>query len=101
VSAHLPQLRAVYNLSTRAFVRVILQYQLTDRDPAAYLDPVEDRSQTLFSQLLFAYQASPQTLLYVGYSDGRDGITPLDGAEVPLRLTSRTFFVKASYAWRP
>jgi hypothetical protein len=101
VTAHLPQLRAVYNLSARAFLRAIVQYRLTVNNPDAYRDPMEDRRENLFTQLLFAYEANPQTLLYLGYWDGRDGLTALDGSVVPLTLTSRTFFVKASYAWRP
>lgn len=101
VAAHLPQLRAVYNLNARTFVRAIVQYRLTDRNPAAYPDPVDDRSQTLFTQLLFAYEANPQTLLYLGYADGRDGVTAADGSTTPLTLTSRTFFAKLGYAWRP
>ncbi|MGE3525734.1 MAG: DUF5916 domain-containing protein [Gemmatimonadales bacterium] len=101
VSANLAQVRAVYNMSARTFVRAILQYRFTDRNPAAYSTPVDDREQNLFSQLLFSYEANPQTLLFVGYSEGRDGLTATDGAVVPLTLASRTFFVKASYAWRP
>lgn len=101
VTAQLSQLRAVYNLSARTYVRAIVQYRFTDRNPAAYVDPVEESAQSLFSQLLFAYEANPQTLVFLGYSDGRDGVTEADGSVIPLTLASRTFFVKLSYAWRP
>lgn len=101
VTAHLPQARVVYNINERAFLRAIAQYRVTDRNPAAYADRVDDREERLFSQLLFAYEANPQTLFFLGYSDGREGVTDADGVAVPLTLRTRTFFVKLSYALRP
>ncbi|MGE0554782.1 MAG: DUF5916 domain-containing protein [Gemmatimonadales bacterium] len=101
VAAHLPQLKAVYNLSARAYARVIAQYQVTHRNPAAYLAPVVERETGLLSSLLLAYQVDPQTLLFVGYSEGRSGSIEPDGARLPFGLATRTFFVKASYARRP
>lgn len=101
VTAHLPQLRAVYNLNATTFFRVIAQYQNTDRNPEVYTDTVNANERNLLLQLLFAYEASPQTLLYLGYADNRFGFADTEQSVVPLTLTSRTFFLKLSYAWLP
>lgn len=101
VTAHLPQLRAVYNFNATTFVRAIAQYQNTDRNPDAYASTVNTNQRQVFLQLLFAYEANPQTLLYLGYADDRLGFAIPDESVVPLTLASRTFFVKMSYAWLP
>jgi hypothetical protein len=100
VASHLPQLRAVYNLDAHTLLRAILQYRATGRDTAAYAVPVAADEQHLFLQLLLAYEPSPQTVLFVGYADDRDGLTDPSG-RTPLTMRSRTFFVKLGYAWRP
>ncbi len=98
--ANLVQLRLAYHLGLRAFVRAILQYQAVRRDPALYQptgegeSPIPPRSRGLLSQLLFSYKVNPQTLLFVGYSEGRIGETGL-----PLTQTDRTVFLKLGYAW--
>jgi hypothetical protein len=73
--------------------------------PTATRPPSGSRStrsgQHLFNRLPFAYEANPQTLVYLGYADDRDGVTEADGRVIPVRLTGRVFFAKLSYAWRP
>jgi hypothetical protein len=101
VSAHLPQIRAVYNFNAKTFVRAIGQLRDTDRDAAAYAIPVRVSQRHAFLQLLLAHEASPQTVVFVGYGDDRSGFTDVDHSVTPLALTRRTFFVKLSYAWRP
>ena len=93
-TANLTQLRAVYNIDTRMFVRGILQYTDIARDPTHFVDPVDREVDTLFSQLLFSYKLNPETVLFVGYSDNSLGLQ-----DVSLTRTDRTLFVKIGYAW--
>ncbi|HUF78067.1 MAG TPA: DUF5916 domain-containing protein [Thermoanaerobaculia bacterium] len=94
LEANLTELRAVYNLSTRTFVRAIFQYFDLQQDPALFTFPVEPRVEDLFTQLLFSYKVNPQTVLFLGYSDARLGLE-----DVSLTQTARTFFAKIGYAW--
>ncbi len=83
VTGHLPQARVVVNLSRQVSLRANAQYRVTDRNPAAFTTPVEPSHRHLFGRLLFAYEANPQTLFYLGYTDDRDGLTQPDGTTVP------------------
>jgi hypothetical protein len=97
--AGLTEVRAVYHLNVRTFVRAILQYTDVTRDPGLYQFPVPERSRRFFSQYLFSYKLNPQTVVFVGYSD-----TYLGGREtttIDLTQTNRTFFMKVGYAWLP
>lgn len=86
--------KVVYQFTARTFLRTILQYSSILRDPALWLEPVEERSRELFAQLLFSYTLNPQTVVYLGASEGREG-----GDEVALTARDRTLFVKLGYAW--
>ncbi|HUP48650.1 MAG TPA: DUF5916 domain-containing protein, partial [Thermoanaerobaculia bacterium] len=68
------ELRLVYNFNVRSFVRAIAQHQDTERDPSLFRFPVQRRTESLFSQLLFSYKLNPQTVLFLGYSDSHLGI---------------------------
>jgi hypothetical protein len=93
--ANLAQLKVVYNLNVRTFVRAILQYTDITRDPALYTFPVAGRARHLFSQYLFSFKLNPQTVIFCGYSDNAtSGVTNID-----LQRQNRTFFVKLGYAW--
>ena len=94
--ARLTQASAVQHLTPRTFVRVILQYRDTSRDPRLYRAPVGASSRQLFSQWLFSYKVNPQTVFLAGYSDRASGTDLLD-----LARTDRTFFLKVGYAWLP
>lgn len=98
-SAQITQLRVVYQLNIRTFVRAILQYTDISRDPSLYLhQTVGPQSERLFPQLLFSYKLNPQTVFFAGYSgSGRGG--EIDGVDVGLTEADRTFFVKIGYAW--
>jgi len=93
-TAHLLQGRLIYNISTRLFLRLILQYQDIGRDPAMYGFPVDTSSRDLFSQLLFSYKINSQTVLFLGYSDNSFGARGID-----LVRYDRTLFLKIGYAW--
>ncbi len=96
--AELTDLRVTWQFNLRSFVRVTLQRQDIDRNVALYaLQTTEPRSQSLGTQLLYAYKLNPQTLLYAGYSDNRLE----DLVSGRLEQTGRTLFLKLSYAWTP
>lgn len=100
-TANLTQLRTVYNFSPRSYVRAIVQYRRTDRDPARFVDPVDRMTEGLFGQLLYAYKLNPQTVFFLGYAQEGSGIEDAQRARVPLTVQGQTFFVKLGYAWRP
>ena len=95
-TANVTEMRLVYQLNRRAFVRAIIQRVDYDRNAAVYtLAPGTDET-SLLSQLLFSYKLNPRTVLFLGYSDnyyGQDGDAP--------RQTDRTVFAKVGYAWTP
>ena len=101
VDAYLSEVRTAYSFTARAFLRAIVQHRATDRNAAAYSVPVDRFRRTTFVQFLFGYEVRPQTLFYIGYSDDRVGLRDHEDLVVPLTQTSRTFFAKLSYAWRP
>jgi hypothetical protein len=92
----LAELRATYQLNVRSFLRVISQYQDLRNDPALFTFAVPARSRELFNQLLFSYKLNPQSVLFLGYSDGHFG----DGAhDAALSQANRTLFAKIGYAF--
>ena len=92
--ANLTQLRVVYQINVRTFVRTIFQYRSIERDPALYVDEVDAMTERLFTQFLFSYKLNPQTVLFVGYADNRDGDELID-----LTERNRTLFFKFGYAF--
>jgi len=92
--ANLGQIKALYHINVRTFVRAILQYTDISRDPDLYLFPVEQRTRRFFSQYLFSFKLNPQTVIFAGYSDNAAGMEGVD-----LQQQNRTFFVKLGYAW--
>ncbi|GMR13744.1 MAG: DUF5916 domain-containing protein [Gemmatimonadota bacterium] len=100
--ATLTQVRAVYNFSPRSFVRVIVQYRDTNRNPEQFENSRIDRSRTaLFTQFLFSYKVNPQTVLFLGYSDNRNAFTDFQFREIGLTQANRSLFLKLGYAVRP
>lgn len=101
VVANLFQTRAVYNFSTRSFVRAIVQVRAADRTSELYRDPVDERNGEVFVQLLYSFKLNPESVLFVGYTDDLRAaaarlVDPLD-----FQRRRRSFFLKMSYAWRP
>ncbi|HEX9691948.1 MAG TPA: DUF5916 domain-containing protein, partial [Gemmatimonadales bacterium] len=88
-TANLAQSRIFLHFSTRAHVRAVVQFQDVRRNLAEFPFPVPNKSQSLFTQLLFSYKLNPQTVAFLGYSDDRAGLT-----DVALTQTGRTFFAK-------
>jgi hypothetical protein len=90
-SANVSYLRTTYQFTRRAFLRAILQYESTDVNEPIYDDIDED---ALATQILFSYKINPQTVFYLGYSDGHYGTD-----DFCLPQTDRTIFAKIGYAW--
>jgi hypothetical protein len=95
-TANLFQVRGFYHLNLRTLVRVIVQAQQVNYNPAAYDFPIGERDRSLRTQFLFSYKLNPQTVAFLGYSDTRTGTDTID-----LTQQGRTFFVKLGYALRP
>ena len=94
--ASITELRTVYQINSRAFIRLIAQYTDTFQNQDLYEEEVVQESKELFGQLLFSYRIDARTALYLGYSP--DYLEEYDSG---LVKTSETFFLKLSYAWTP
>jgi hypothetical protein len=92
--ANVPQMWAVWQFNTRSFVRVILQYTDIQRNPDLYLDEVDPVSRDFFMQLLFSYKVNPQTVAFLGYSEGG-----VEDQDIPMTTTNRSIFFKLGYAF--
>ncbi len=92
-TAEVERLRASYNFTARAFLRVIGQYVETRRDPALYLQETARRDASFGGSALLAYKLNWQTVVFLGYGDNR----ALSEAQT-LERSDRQFFLKLSYA---
>jgi len=92
-TANRDYLRMVYQLNRRTFLRLILQYVSEDFDPDLYIEEHAAGRRQVLTQFLFSYKINPQTVLYLGYSDGYKG-----NDEYAVKQDSRTFFAKIGYA---
>ena len=93
-TAQVERLRATWTFSSRAFMRLIGQYQQTRRDPSLYTFGVNAKSANASGSALLAYKLNWQTVFYLGYGDQHDYSSGSDNLE-PM---SQQFFAKASYA---
>ena len=93
-TAHVPELRFVYQRDTRTLLRAILQYTGVGRNPLLYAASRNRQSRDLFAQLLASYKVNAQTALYFGYSSGASG-----SDQFALTHANQTLFAKFSYAW--
>jgi hypothetical protein len=94
-TAQVQRLKATYNFSARAFLRLIGQYVSTRRDPTLYKVSVPARDGGFSGSALFSFRLNWQTALFLGYGDDRS-LTEV-GA---LVRSDRQFFLKLSYAFQ-
>ncbi len=92
--AKVPQMSAIWQFNTRTFVRAIVQYTDVSRNPTLYEDEVEALDRDFFVQLLFSYKVNPQTVAFLGYSEGAQQTT-----DIPMTTIGRAVFAKIGYAW--
>jgi hypothetical protein len=119
--ARLLDARVSWQLDPRQRLRLSVQASDIERDQALYrfpreqcpfepadpavpvcTIPVRTLSRDVAAQLLYSYKLNPRTALYAGYSHGafdidREG----DALQDPLVDSSRSVFLKLSYAWQP
>jgi hypothetical protein len=94
-TAQIERLKATYNFTARAYLRLIGEYLDVNRDPDLYTFPVSSQSGSFAGSALFAYQLNWQTVLFVGYGDDR-----LQNRLGDLERAGRVAFVKISYAFQ-
>ena len=85
----------------RSILKLVVQYTDIDKDADMYnYDDIDDRpdetNRHFSTQLIYSYKINPQTLFFIGYSDG--GYQDDNLAE--LKRDQRTIFTKFSYAWQ-
>jgi hypothetical protein len=93
-TAQLIEARLLYHINLKTFVRAILQWRDVERSPENYVVEVDPKSELLFTQLLFSYKLTPQSVVFLGYSDNYLGDERID-----LTQSDRTFFAKVGYTW--
>ena len=86
--------RITYNFSNKSLVRLIRSQTSINRNVNNYIyDNVEPVYKNYATQLIYSYKINPQSLLFVGYSDG--GYSPENYIEAIKQ--GHTFFMKISY----
>ena len=93
-TANVGQLSAAYQFNTRVFIRALTQYVDYDYNADLYVDEQDPEYQRVFLQLLFSYKLNPRTVLFLGYSENREG-----DHQVDLAAGERSLFAKIGYAW--
>jgi hypothetical protein len=108
-SADIPRLRTQYQFSKSLFARVILQYDLSERqglrDPTTGLPiAIDDEITTdadrgrFLTQILVSYEPSPRTVFFIGWSRQMEGDRTFALGEMdPI---NEGFFAKLSYLLR-
>ncbi|MEO8432549.1 MAG: DUF5916 domain-containing protein [Acidobacteriota bacterium] len=93
-TADVARVKATWAFGPRTFVRTVVDYASTSRDPTLYRSPVAAREGSLLASALFAVKVNWQTVLFVGYGDDR-----LRSERDAWMPSDRHFFLKASYAF--
>ncbi|WP_028765415.1 carbohydrate binding family 9 domain-containing protein [Shewanella colwelliana] len=95
-SANLTDIRLNWYMTINQFIRVSSIYTDIQRDPSMYLytDPQAEYAQ-LGNEVLYGYKLNPQSVFYLGYSDGMRRNDEIDS----LTRDEQTYFMKVSYAW--
>ena len=93
--------RVNYQFDLRSIIKLVVQYTDIDRNVDLYqYDNLDDRpeaTERFFStQLIYSYKINPQTLFFIGYSDGGFQDDSLEN----LERNQRSVFTKFSYAWQ-
>lgn len=97
-TANLTDMRISYQFNVNSYLKLSLVYSNVDRNIEN--NPLVDVYQTdkyLATQLIYAYKLNPQTVFFLGYSDG----SYQDDDLLSLEKEQKTFFSKISYAWMP
>ncbi|WP_372626073.1 DUF5916 domain-containing protein [Arsukibacterium sp.] len=99
-TANLTDMRLIYQFSNRSALRLVLLYTDLQRELENYQNMSQQqlnaRSRQLNKQLLYSYNLNPQTVFFVGYSDG----SLQDDELSRITPSERSAFLKFSYAWQ-
>lgn len=100
-NAHQSDIRLGYQFDMYSSLKFVMQYTDIRRNVELYdaetIDDIPDQRSRYFStQLIYSYKVNPQTLFFLGYSDGGFQDDSLDH----LERDQRTVFTKFSYAWQ-
>lgn len=98
-TAHAERLKATYTFTARSFLRAIVEYVGTRRNPALYRDPVPEEDGSFAASLLLAYKLNWQSVVYLGYGDSRS-LELENGSDRGLDVRDRQLFLKVSYAFQ-
>ncbi len=88
--------RVGWQLDPRQRLRLSVQGSQVERNQALYARPVTARARDVAAQLLYSYRLNPRSAVYAGYSHGAFADDRID-----LFDSSRSVFLKLSYAWQP
>jgi len=88
--------RLGYQFDMRSKLKVVVQYTDIDNNQSLFEEEVDSQARYFSTQLIYSYKINPQTLFFIGYSDGGYQDDLLDS----LERDQRTFFTKFSYAWQ-
>lgn len=107
-SAHQSDIRMSYQFNMRSILKLVIQYTDIDRNAGIYKDDndefyslndedrPDDKERYFSTQLIYSYKINPQTLFFIGYSDGGYQDDNLE----KIARDQRTVFTKFSYAWQ-
>ncbi|ABV87009.1 carbohydrate binding family 9 domain-containing protein [Shewanella pealeana] len=95
-TANLSDLRLSWYIDIHNFIRISSVYTDIERDPSLYrYSTPNEHYQQLGNEILYGYKLNPQSVFYLGYSDGIKADDAIDS----LMKTEETYFMKVSYAW--
>ncbi|GIU05136.1 hypothetical protein TUM4261_06500 [Shewanella sp. c952] len=95
-TANLSDVRLSWYIDIHNFIRVSSVYTHIERDPSLYqYGSPNKEQQNLGNEILYGYKLNPQSVFYLGYSDGLKSNDSIDS----LMKTEETYFMKMSYAW--
>jgi len=94
-TAQLYDARFNYQFDSRNRLSLTFQSSKLDKDPSLYLNAQQELDKSFGTKLIYSYQISPISLLYLGYSDNAIANDQLDS----LEHSNKTAFLKVSYSW--
>jgi hypothetical protein len=99
-TADVARLRGVYNFNARTWLRLIGEWQETERDPSLYTFEVPARDAGFATSALFAYKLNWQTVLYFGVGEEHLLLENETFERADLEPAGREVFLKISYAFQ-
>ncbi|MBM4202349.1 MAG: hypothetical protein FJ189_13855 [Gammaproteobacteria bacterium] len=86
--------RLTWQFTSRLFARGTVQFTDYSYDPRRYADGRDRSFAGTFTQMLLSYKVNPRTVVFLGYTDTREGVD-----RDVLVQQDRTLFAKIGYAW--